>query len=78
MPVSAVPLTSSPHRHWFGYYDKWQFNARDALMLGMPSEFDLRPPTPADEIELRFTDLKDPNHAWSPLGRTKAWNWQAD
>ena len=77
MPVPAIPLTTPPGSHWFGYYDKWQFNAGDNLVLGMRSAFDLRPPTAADEIELGVMDLEEPGRPWRSLGRTQAWNWQA-
>lgn len=75
--VSAVPLTSPPGSHWFGYYDKWQFNAADTHLLGMRSAFDLRPPAPGDEIEIGLIDLQRDDFPWRTLGRTQAWNWQA-
>ncbi len=77
MPVPVMPLTTPPGSHWFGYYDKWQFNAKDNLALGMRSRFDLRPPTPADAIELGVIELEEPGTPWRSLGRTRAWNWQA-
>lgn len=77
MCPDPVPITSPPGSHWFGYYDKWQFNAKDELALGMRSEFDLRPPAPGDEIELGVIELLADGFPWRSLGSTRAWNWQA-
>lgn len=32
VPVRA--LTKGPKFHWFGYYDKWQFDPSDRYILG--------------------------------------------
>lgn len=74
---TAVPLTSAPGSHWFGYYDKWQFNTTGNRVLGMRADFDLRPPTPEDAVEIGLIDLQDPDFPWQRLGQTQAWNWQA-
>ncbi len=74
---AIVPLTTTPGSHWFGYYDKWQFDATDTRILGMRSAFDLRSPAPGDTIEIGLIDLRDPAYRWQHIGRTQAWNWQA-
>ena len=77
MTVSVIPLTHPPGSHWFGYYDKWQFSADDTRVLGMRADFDLRMPTPKDEIGIGVIDLADPELTWQSLGHTRAWHWQA-
>ena len=76
MPT-PIPLTTGPGSHWFGYYDKWQFNAAGTQVLGMRSDFDLRPPVPTDTVEIGLLDLQDPVYRWQRIGQTRAWNWQA-
>lgn len=72
-PVRAI--TRAPGFHWFGYYDKLQFDPTSRYVLGMRVDFEHRSPQAGDEIELGAIDLKD-NDRWRPLGRTRAWNWQ--
>jgi hypothetical protein len=68
-------ITKGPKHHWFGYYDKLEFDPTDRYVLGMEVEFEHRQPTPADEISLGIVDLHD-NDRWIEFGRTKAWCWQ--
>lgn len=72
-PVRA--LTRGPHFHWFGYYDKLQFDPASRRVLGMQVRFEHRSPRPDDEIRLGVIDLGD-NDRWTEIGATKAWNWQ--
>jgi hypothetical protein len=69
------PITKGPQFHWFGYYDKLQFDPTSRYVLGMQVDFEHRSPRPDDEIRLGFIDLQD-NDRWTEIGRTKAWNWQ--
>jgi hypothetical protein len=73
VPVRAI--TRGPKFHWFGYYDKWQFDETGRYALGMQVDFEHRSPQAADEIRLGVIDLKD-NDRWAEIGRTRAWNWQ--
>ncbi len=72
-PVRA--LTRGPHFHWFGYYDKLQFDPASRRVLGMQVRFEHRSPRPDDEIRLGVIDLED-HDRWTEIGATKAWNWQ--
>jgi hypothetical protein len=72
-PVRAI--TKGPKFHWFGYYDKLQFDPSNRYVLGMEVEFEHRSP-PADvPIKIGMVDLKDGDR-WIELGQSKAWNWQ--
>ena len=72
-PTRAV--TRGPKFHWFGYYDKWQFDASGRYVLGMEVDFEHRSPAPGDTIRVGMVDLEDGGR-WTELGRTSAWNWQ--
>jgi len=39
-------ITKGPKFHWFGYYDKWQFDPTDRYVLGMEVDFEHRSPKP--------------------------------
>ena len=69
------PITRGPRFHWFGYYDKWQFDATGRYALGMEVDFEHRSPEPEDEIRLGLIDLHDGDR-WTDIGSTCAWNWQ--
>lgn len=69
------PLTKGPAFHWFGYYDKLQFDPANRYVLGMKINFDDRSPQPDDILQLGMIDLKD-NDRWIELDQTYAWCWQ--
>lgn len=68
-------LTSPPGFHWFGYYDKLQFDPTSRFVLAQRVAFEHRSPTPADEIIIGVIDRHERNQ-WREIGRTRAWNWQ--
>ena len=68
-------ITRGPGHHWFGYYDKLQFDPTNRFVLGMKVGFEHRSPEPEDVIELGMVDLEEKDR-WIPLGTTRAWNWQ--
>lgn len=72
-PVKA--LTQGPPFHWFGYYDKLEFDPTDRYMLTNQISFEGRTPAPDDEIKVGMIDTKDGNK-WTELGTTTAWGWQ--
>jgi len=72
-PVRAI--TKGPKHHWFGYYDKWQFDSTDRYVLGMQVDFEHRSPKPEDAIRLGMIDLED-NDRWTDIGESRAWCWQ--
>ncbi|MCA9058008.1 MAG: hypothetical protein KDA85_05895 [Planctomycetaceae bacterium] len=75
----AVPptrvITRGPRHHWFGYYDKLQFDPTSRYVLGMEVPFEHRSPRPDDEIQIGMVDLEDDDR-WISLGQSTAWNWQ--
>jgi len=78
-PLESSPvirsITKGPGYHWFGYYDKWQFDPTGRYVLGMEVHFEHRSPRPEDEIAVGMVDLHEDDR-WCELGRTRAWCWQ--
>jgi hypothetical protein len=72
-PVRAI--THGPKFHWFGYYDKLQFDPTGRYALGMEVDFEHRGPKADDVIKIGMVELKDGNK-WEELGQTSAWCWQ--
>ena len=72
-PTRAI--TKGPKYHWFGYYDKLQFDPSARFVLGMEVDFQHRSPTADDVIVVGMVDLQD-NDRWIELGSTRAWCWQ--
>src|SRR5262245_19684698 len=56
-PVRTI--TRGPKHHWFGYYDKLQFDPTGRYVLGMEVDFEHRSPEPDDVIRLGMVDLQD-------------------
>ncbi len=73
LPVRAI--TRGPKYHWFGYYDKLQFDPTHRYVLGMQVDFEMRSPGKDDVINLGFVDLQE-NDAWTELGNSRSWGWQ--
>jgi hypothetical protein len=69
------PVTKGPKFHWFGYYDKLQFDPSQRYLLGMQVDFEHRSPKPEDEIRVGVIDLENGDH-WTQLGTSRAWCWQ--
>ena len=72
-PTRAI--TSGPRHHWFGYYDKLQFDPTSRYVLGMEVGFEHRSPTGRDTIRIGMVDLARKDR-WIELGRSNAWCWQ--
>jgi hypothetical protein len=72
-PVRAI--THGPKFHWFGYYDKLQFDPTCRYVLGMEVDFEHRSPKPEDVIRIGMVDLKNNDH-WVEFGESRAWCWQ--
>lgn len=68
-------LTRGPKFHWFGYYDKLEFDPSNRYVLGMEVDFQHRSPRPSDVIKIGMVDLQD-NDRWIELGESTAWCWQ--
>lgn len=68
-------ITSGPRHHWFGYYDKHQFDPTNRYVLSMQVPFEHRSPTADDVVRIGMVDLQDDDR-WIDLGESSAWNWQ--
>ena len=73
VPVRAI--TRGPRHHWFGYYDKLEFDPAGRRVLGMEVDFEGRSPRADDVIRVGMVDLQD-GDKWIELGESRAWNWQ--
>jgi len=73
LPVRA--LTKGPKYHWFGYYDKMQFNQSNTRVLGMEVDFEMRSPTKDDVIKMGVVDLQN-GDKWTEIGESRVWGWQ--
>jgi hypothetical protein len=72
-PVRTI--TRGPKFHWFGYYDKLQFDPSGRYVLGMEVGFEHRSPRPEDTIRIGMVDTRDGDR-WIDLGETHSWCWQ--
>lgn len=72
-PIRTV--TRGPKHHWFGYYDKLQFDPSSRYLLGMEVDFEHRSPRPDDEARIGMVDLSHGDR-WIELGKSTAWGWQ--
>lgn len=68
-------ITRGPRHHWFGYYDKLQFDPSVRYALSMEVDFEHRSPTADDVVKVGMVDLQQ-NDRWIELGQSRAWNWQ--
>jgi hypothetical protein len=73
--VPICKLTHGPRHHWFGYYDKYEFDLSDRRLLGMEVDFEHRSPSGNDEIRIGVMD-RDKGYAWRQIGTSRAWSWQ--
>ena len=65
--VPSRAITAGPRHHWFGYYDKLQFDPSSRYALGMEVDFEHRAPTAEDVIRMGMVDLKEGDR-WIELG----------
>ena len=72
-PTRAI--TRGLRFHWFGYYDKLEFDPTGRYVLGMEVDFEGRSPRPEDVIKVGMVDLQDGDR-WIELGQSTAWCWQ--
>jgi len=72
-PIRSI--TRGPKFHWFGYYDKLQFDPSGRYVLGMEVGYEHRSPEANDEIRVGMIDLLD-NDRWTDLGSSLSWGWQ--
>jgi hypothetical protein len=72
-PVRAI--TRGPKFHWFGYYDKLEFDPSSRYVLANEVAFQGRQPRADDIIKLGMIDLHNDDR-WTELAETSAWCWQ--
>jgi hypothetical protein len=72
---SVRAITRGPRFHWFGYYDKLEFDPTSRYVLGMEVDFQHRSPKETDVIKVGMVDLEANDH-WTELGESRAWCWQ--
>ena len=68
-------ITKGPKHHWFGYYDKLEFDPSGRFVLTNQVNFEGRSPTENDVIKVGVIDIED-GDKWIELGESKAWGWQ--
>lgn len=73
--VPTRAITSGPKYHWFGYYDKLQFDPTNRFVLSNQVSFEGRTPTAGDRIQVGMVDLEERDQ-WIELGKSDAWGWQ--
>ncbi|TWU33415.1 hypothetical protein [Novipirellula artificiosorum] len=73
LPVRTI--TQGPQHHWFGYYDKLQFDPSNRYVLSNQVAFEHRTPKADDEIRVGMVDTHEKDQ-WIPLGKSHAWGWQ--
>lgn len=71
-PVRAI--TRGPRFHWFGYYDKLQFDPSSRYALGIEGAFEHRLPTADDKLKIGMVDTADGDR-WMELGESRSWSW---
>jgi hypothetical protein len=72
-PVRTI--TRGPAHHWFGYYDKLEFDPSNRYVLSNEVDFEHRTPNADDTIRVGMIDTADDDR-WIPLGSSRAWGWQ--
>lgn len=75
VPAPCRAITRGPKRHWFGYYDKLEFDPTGRFVLGVEVDFEHRSPRPDDRIAIGMVDLASGDR-WIELGSSTAWCWQ--
>lgn len=72
-PVRTI--TRGPLHHWFGYYDKLEFDPTNRYVLSNQVAFEHRTPTADDVIRVGMVDTQT-GDKWIQLGKSNAWGWQ--
>ncbi len=73
--VPTRAITHGPRHHWFGYYDKREFDPTGSKVLSNEVDFEGRSPRDGDSIAVGYVDTAD-GDSWHPIGRSAAWGWQ--
>lgn len=73
--VPTRAITRGPLNHWFGYYDKREFDPTGRFVLANETSFEGRGPTGEDRIAVGYVDTAE-NDSWHEIGTSRAWGWQ--
>lgn len=73
--VRVRPITGPPGYHWYGCYDKLEFDPTGRYVLALRVDFEGRHAEAEDAVEVGMIDLADGDR-WTRLGESRAWSWQ--
>ncbi|MEW6356924.1 MAG: hypothetical protein AB1696_11390 [Planctomycetota bacterium] len=73
--LAVKAVTRGPAHHYFGYYDKFPWDATGRYMLALETTFIDRTQSPNDVAVIGRIDLQN-DCRWEPVAETRAWNWQ--
>lgn len=73
--VPTRQITHGPKFHWFGYYDKNEFDPSGRFVLANEVSFEGRAPRATDEISVGYVDTKQDDQ-WVSIGTSRSWGWQ--
>jgi len=73
--LDPIRVTHGPKHHFFGYYDKQQWDPGERYLLTMGVDFIDRSPRRDDAAAIGVIDLKS-NNELTCIGTTRAWCWQ--
>ena len=69
--VPTRAITRGPLHHWFGYYDKQEFDPTSRYVLSNEVAFEGRSPRDGDSINVGYVDTAD-SDKWHPIGSSSA------
>jgi len=73
--IEPIPVTEGPKHHFFGYYDKEQWDITNRYLLTHETDFIDRAPVSGDNVTIGMIDTEE-NCKFIPVSKTKAWCWQ--
>lgn len=73
--INPIQVTQRPGHHFFGYYDKEQWDMSNRYLLSNQVNFINRSPKGNDSITLGMIDTQN-NYEFTPISTSKAWCWQ--
>jgi len=71
----CTPLSTAPHHHFFGYYEKTPWSASGQLILAHQAPFNDRAPKTDDRVKIGYFHTSQPD-TFNELAESRAWNWQ--
>ncbi len=74
-PQPVRRVTAGPSKHFFGYYDKQQWDATDRYLLSLETDFEDRQPRADDVARIVRIDTHE-NDRMDVIAETRSWCWQ--